>query len=103
VRAAADTVALRRQTLIGGFVTASTPGSASAPTAAPPSIACQRVEKPAAAALKPKPLGFEDGNYSSGTKLGNYRPFRHRSGTNRAIPPGAKRGLGNAKGTADGR
>jgi integrase len=103
VRAAADTVALRRQTLIGSFVTDSTQGSASAPTTAPPSIAPERVEKPAVATPGGKPLGFQDGNYSSRTTLGNYRPFRHRSGTNRAIPPGAKRGHGNAKGTADAR
>lgn len=38
-----------------------------------------------------KPLGYEDGQYSSRTKLGNDRPFRHRSGENRPIPPGTKR------------
>jgi len=34
---------------------------------------------------------FEDGNYRSQTKLGNYRPFRHRRGPNRAVPPGTRR------------
>jgi hypothetical protein len=38
-----------------------------------------------------RPAGFDDGQYSSTTKLGNYRPFRHRSGANRATPPGIKR------------
>ena len=50
----------------------------------------------AAAGIEPvltatgKPLGYEDGQYDSRTKLGNYRPFRHRSGDNRAVPPGTK-------------
>jgi hypothetical protein len=35
-----------------------------------------------------RPAGFDDGRYSSNTKLRNYRPFRHRSGANRAVPPG---------------
>jgi len=38
-----------------------------------------------------KPLGYEDGQYGSRTKLGNYRPFRHRSGENRTVPLGTKR------------
>ena len=38
-----------------------------------------------------KPLGFEDGKYTSRTRLGNYRPFRHRSGENRTAPSGSKR------------
>jgi hypothetical protein len=42
-----------------------------------------------------KPLGFEDGNYRSRTKLGSYRPFRHRRGPNRPVPLGPKE-------TADG-
>jgi len=37
-----------------------------------------------------KPAASEDGLYNS--KLGNYRPFRHRSGSNRAAKPGTKRG-----------
>lgn len=43
------------------------------------------------------PAGFEDGKYASRTKVGNYRPFRHRKGKNRAQPPGSKRNLGNVK------
>jgi hypothetical protein len=44
-----------------------------------------------------KPLGFEDGNYRSRTKLGNYRPFRHRDGPNRAVPIGTKRNANEVK------
>src|SRR5258708_8345227 len=50
-----------------------------------------------------KPLGFEDGNYRSRTKLGSYRPFRHRGGPNRAVPPGTKRTADDAKEAADAR
>lgn len=38
-----------------------------------------------------KPAGLEDGRYSANTKLGSNRLFRHRSGANRAAPPGAER------------
>ena len=38
-----------------------------------------------------KLAGFDDRQYNSTMKLGNYRPFRHRSGINRAVPPGTKR------------
>ena len=48
-----------------------------------------------------KPLGFQDGNYSSRTNLGNYRPFRHRGSTNRTVPPGTKRTAIKAKEAAD--
>lgn len=37
------------------------------------------------------PPGFEDGKYASRTKVGNYRPFRHRTGPNRPVPPGTQR------------
>lgn len=36
------------------------------------------------------PLGYEDRAYQSRTKLGRYRPFRHRNGSNRPTPPGSK-------------
>ena len=38
------------------------------------------------------PAGLEDGKYQSRTKVGNYRPFRHRKGDNRTAPPGSRRG-----------
>ena len=41
--------------------------------------------------------GFEDGNYRSRTKLGNYRAFRHRGGANRAVPIGTKRNANEVK------
>ena len=81
VRAAAEVVAFRRQGLIGGTVAAAAMKSAPAPIIAP-----EAVEEPTAEA--DKPLGFEDGKHRSRTKLGNYRPFRHRGGPNRAVPPG---------------
>jgi hypothetical protein len=96
VRAAADAVAVRRQGLIGGTVAAT--AAKSAPT---PIIAPETVAEPATAA--DKPLGFDDGNYRSRTKLGNYRPFRHRRGANRAVPPGTKRTADAAEETADAR
>jgi hypothetical protein len=96
VRAAADAVAFRRQGLIGGAVAAA--ATTSAPT---PIIALETVAKLTAEA--DKPLGFDDGNYKSRTKLGNYRPFRHRRGANRAVPPGTKRTADSAEETADAR
>src|SRR5260370_18212248 len=89
VRAAADAVAVRRQGLIGGAVAAAAMNSAPAPIIAPETIAEPRAEGD-------KPLGFQDGNYKSRTKLGNYRPFRHRGGPNRAAPPGTKRNANHA-------
>jgi integrase len=90
IRAAAEAVAKRRQTLIGGApaVPASIP--IAEPIATPPTIA----PEPAEALTGPadqKPHGLGDGKYSSSTKLGNYRPFRHRSGQNRPVPPGTRR------------
>ena len=83
IRAAAETVAQRRQTLIGaGVPQANPPGHAAAP--APPPAA-------PSSTTSIKPAGLNDGQYSSRTKVGNYRPFRHRAGQNRAVPPGSKR------------
>ena len=91
VRAAAEAVAQRRQSVVA---------SAPVPTTPPALVIQQPVEVVAAAPaeaapparLAPdgKPLGFEDGSYTSRTRLGNYRPYRHRSGENRATPPGTK-------------
>jgi len=92
VREAAEAVTRRRLSLVGGALPPAprAPDPAVIPTD-PPSVA--PVVEPAASQLGPdgKPLGFEDGNYTSRTRLGNYRPFRHRSGQNRAVPPGTKR------------
>lgn len=91
VRAAAEAVNQRRQALLGG-PSASPPATPMpTPVVEVPSVA------PAVEQIEPvltasgKPLGFEDGQYSSRTKLGNYRPFRHRTGENRNVPPGTKR------------
>jgi hypothetical protein len=91
VRAAAEAVNQRRQALLGGHPASPPPVPTPAPVVDVPSVA------PEVEAIEPvltaagKPLGYEDGQYASRTKLGNYRPFRHRSGENRAVPPGAKR------------
>jgi hypothetical protein len=89
VRAAADAVAFRRQVLIDGAEAAAAMKSAPAPTA-PETVAESTAEGD-------KPLGFEDGNYRFRTKLGNYRPFRHRDGPNRAVPIGTKRNANEVK------
>ncbi len=84
VRAAADAVAFRCQGLIGGAV-----ATAATKSAPPPIVAHETVAELTAEA--DKPLGFDDGNYRSRTRLGNFRPFRHRGGPNRAALPGTKR------------
>ena len=80
VRAAAEAVNQRRQSIL-----------ANAPLADPdrardtgdvPRLPTTPIEKP---------LGFEDGKYESRTKVGQYRPFRHRGADNRAVPPGVRR------------
>src|SRR5437899_2160664 len=81
IRAAAETVASRRLVVLSGQRT--TPQRAHNVTAVQPA---SLLKVPAA-----KPAGFDDGRYSSNTKLGNYRVFRHRSGTNREAPPATKR------------
>ncbi len=97
VRVAADLVAARRRNVVGqervdgGDVPcvereteddAEPESLASTPEAASP------------------PAGFADGKYASRTKVGNYRPYRHRKGDNRARPPGSKRYLDNDKPSA---
>ncbi|OYX32228.1 MAG: integrase [Brevundimonas subvibrioides] len=89
IRAAAETVAQRRQNLIGG-TQPSAPAPLPEPVVAPPSIAPEPADSASAATDAPPP-GLEDEKYPSRTKLGNYRPFRHRGGDNRAVPPGTKR------------
>src|SRR5882757_5962614 len=96
VRAAADAVAFRRQGLIGGAVAVAAAKSVPAPITAAHMETASRAERD-------KPLCFEDGNYRSRTKLGNYRPFRHRRGPNRAVPIGTKRTADESKETTDAR
>jgi integrase len=100
VRAAADAVAVRRQTLVRGAMPA--PALEPELIPAPPSIAPDESAARKIASGE-KPLGFEDGNHGSCTKLGNYRPFRHRGGTNRAVPPGTRRVGGLEKGATNVR
>ena len=89
VRAAAEAVTQRRLSLVGGAQPPAPPPIIAPPE--PPTVA------PVVNAATPylgadgKPFGFDDGAYTSRTRLGNYRPFRHRSGENRAVPPGTER------------
>jgi integrase len=78
VRAAAETVASRRRIVLSGHRTTQQPAD---------NVTTVQPTDPLKAPVA-KPAGF--GRYSSDTKLGNYRPFRHRSGANRAAPPGTK-------------
>jgi integrase len=80
VRAAAETVASRRFVVLSGRRTVPRPAHQSDGGKA------KLLNGPVV-----KPASFDDGHYNSKTKLGNYRPFRHRSGANRATPPGTKR------------
>jgi integrase len=93
VRAAAEAVASRRQGLIRGAAPPAT-ASAPAPIVAPETVAESTPEQD-------KPRGVDDGNYRSRTMLGKYRPFRHRRGPNRAVPPGTKRTADAATEAAD--
>jgi hypothetical protein len=90
VRMAADAVAANRRNVIGGIAIAPTidvaPMDDMEDFAADLDAAVPTTDQPAS-----RPLGLEDGNYTSRTKLGNYRPFRHRTGDNRAVPPGTRR------------
>lgn len=80
-RAAADIVAHRRQVLVGS----------------------RAAEKEAWSPSGEKPQEVDDGAYGARTRVGNYRPFRHRNGANRPVPPGTRRATGTAKEAADGR
>ncbi|GJD97667.1 tyrosine-type recombinase/integrase [Methylobacterium iners] len=73
VRAAAELVASRRRSVLQSVsAMAGEEPEDSAPTAASP---------PA------DPVRVRDGRYSSRTRVGEYRPYRQRSGANRAPPP----------------
>jgi integrase len=82
IRAAAEAVSARRRSLLGG---APLP-----PRAEPSPTAVQLLPEPSAPTLSGPPLGIEDRAYASRTKLGNYRPYRKRSGPNRTAPPKTK-------------
>jgi hypothetical protein len=86
VRMAADAVASRRVAIVAGTAKA----SKADPAADTPSESDAEPEMLTRIDTPLPPPGFEDGKYSSRTKLGNYRPFRHRAGENREIPPGTK-------------
>jgi integrase len=91
IRAADDMVAARRKSVIKA-------GSSGEAT-----IAAGREDRGVAhvQTIQPltrtKPAGIEDGKYTSRTKLKNYRPFRHRKGDNRPVPPGTVRETGRTR------
>lgn len=88
VRAAAEAVTQHRMNVIGAD---RQPPAPPPPVLEPPSVAPSVEPVPVELGLEGKPLGFEDGKYVSRTRVGNYRPFRHRSGANRTVPPGSTR------------
>ena len=79
IRAAAEAVSARRRDLLGG---APLP-----PRPEPEPVPVQLLPEPTSPAFGGPPLGLEDRAYTSRTKLGNYRPYRKRTGPNRAAPP----------------
>ena len=81
VRAAAETVSLHRRVVLSGQRHALEPVSEPL-TEQPTNLLGEFVAMRA---------GFEDACCVSKANSGNYRPFRHRSGANRAVPPGTKR------------
>jgi integrase len=83
VRAAAETVASRRRVVLSGQRANIKPANNATTT----EQSTSSLDVPVA-----MPAGFDDGRYASTTKLGTYRPFRHRSGANRAVPPGTRNG-----------
>jgi integrase len=89
VRAAAEAVTRRRMNVIGA--THQPPAPMPQPPAKPTSVAPIVQGALVNLGSDGKPLGFEDGKYESRTRLGTYRPYRHRNGENRAVSPGAKR------------
>jgi hypothetical protein len=81
VRAAAEIVASRRRLVLSDQRPNSQPAYKMTATIKPTNL----LKAPAA-----KPPGLDEGRYGANTKLGNYRPFRHRSGENRRASPGSK-------------
>ncbi len=90
VRAAAEVVTQRRMRVIGVEHRSSLPSQPVVIEA--PSPAILGTSAAAMRGQNDRSLGFDDGRYTSRTRLGNYRPFRHRNGENRDVPPGSKRG-----------
>jgi hypothetical protein len=85
MRMAADAVAARRRVVIAGKAEVAEDASAEIEVEVEAAA-----ETPKAASPASSPTGFKDGKYASRTQAGNYRPFRHRKGDNRAIPPGTR-------------
>jgi len=87
IRAAAEAVSARRRSLVGG-------APPLPPAPAPEPAPLQILPEPAAPVTSGPPAGLEDRTYTSRTKLGNYRPYRKRSGLNRPAPPKKAGGQG---------
>ena len=101
VRAAAEAVTQRRLSLVGGAPSCEGMSRTRQPGIEEPSVAAV-VDTDAP---KPGPTsrvrGFDDARCQSRTPLGNYRPFRHRTGDNRAVPPGTTHADEEGQGTGD--
>ena len=91
VRMAADAVAANRRNVIGGSAKARTAARVDKNDVSDDVTTDMTQAAPEVDLRASPPPGFDDGNYTSRTKLGNYRPFRHRAGNNRDIPPGTRR------------
>lgn len=78
IRAAAEAVSARRRSLVG---------AAPMPAPVPAPVGLDRLPEPSAPVTSGPPAGLEDQAYTSRTRLGNYRPYRKRTGPNRAAPP----------------
>jgi hypothetical protein len=83
VRADAETVASPRRVVLSGQRANIKPANNATTT----EQSTSSLDAPVA-----MPAGFDDGRYASTTKLGTYRPFRHCSGANRAVPPRTRNG-----------
>jgi integrase len=84
IRAAAEAVSARRRSLVGANPLPRAPAPPEPPSP-------QVLAEPVLPTMEGPPLGLQDGAYTSRAKLGNYRPYRKRTGSNRAAPPKAKR------------
>lgn len=88
VRAAADVVSYQRFSL----VEASAPNQASQPLddCAAPIVDFHVPDQQDALNQESQPRSLKVQSCLSRTSLGNYRPFRHRKGSHRSMPPGTK-------------
>lgn len=83
IRAAADAVAERRRSMVGGSPSS---GSADAPTKATPPREASPASNLLTTLSSPQHPFSNNGNQAA-TKVGNYHPYRAHKGENRSLPP----------------